>query len=297
VAHLADTLNEEITLGPLHARVTKRETDMENLKEGSSGAAVTKLQQRLKEEGFDPGVIDGKFGPATEAALLAYQKSEGLTADGIAGPRTLAALKLGAATVPLDQPPPDITDTITVDQVAKMCPGAPLGNIKKFLPGVLNALKARALGDKQMVLMAIGTIRVETGRFEPLGEFQSRFNTSPNGHPFDLYDGRKDLGNRGQPDGSLFKGRGFVQLTGRANYQKFSGLLGLGNGLIDNPELANDPKIAADLLALFLKDKETRIRNALLDDDLATARKLVNGGSHGLTEFSEAYRIGNALVD
>ena len=276
-------------------RVTKRETNMENLKEGSSGAAVTKLQQRLKEEGFDPGVIDGKFGPATEAALLAYQKSEGLTADGIAGPRTLAALKLGAATVPLDQPPPDITDTITVDQVAKMCPGAPLGNIKKFLPGVLNALKARALGDKQMVLMAIGTIRVETGRFEPLGEFQSRFNTSPNGHPFDLYDGRKDLGNRGQPDGSLFKGRGFVQLTGRANYDFHGAAIGVPD-LVDDPERANEPDVAARLLASFLKTNERRIKEALLVNDLAGARRLVNGGSHGLEDFVETFRIGQHLL-
>ena len=73
--------------------------------------------------------------------------------------------------------------------------------------------------------------------------------------------------------------------------------LGLGNALIDNPELANDPKIAADLLALFLKDRESAIRRALSDDDLAGARRLVNGGSHGLGVFTEAYRVGNAVLD
>jgi peptidoglycan L-alanyl-D-glutamate endopeptidase CwlK len=267
---------------------------MANLKEGSSGPEVTKLQQWLKDKGFDPGAIDGRFGPGTEAAVIAFQRSEGLVADGIAVRGTLAMLA-GAPPLPEEQPQ-DVTHQATVDQVAKMCPLAPVGNIKKHLPEVLSALKQRALGDKEMVLMAIGTIRAETGRFEPLSEFKSRFNTSPNGHPFDLYDNRKDLGNRGQPDGAAFKGRGFVQLTGRANYQKFSAQLGLGNGLVDNPELANDPKIAADLLALFLKDKEGRIRDALLHDDLPAARKLVNGGSHGLTEFSEAYRIGKALL-
>lgn len=267
---------------------------MTNLKEGSSGPEVEALQQRLKGKGFDPGAIDGKFGHGTEAALMAFQKSEGLSADGIAGPSTLA--KLAGQPMPPAQPPHDITDQVTVNQVAKMCPAAPLGNIKKYLPDVLTALKQRGLGDKHMVLMAIGTIRAETGRFEPLSEFKSRFNSSPNGHPFDLYDGRKDLGNRGEPDGNSFKGRGFVQLTGRANYQKFSGQLGLGNSLVDNPELANDPKVAADLLALFLKDREARIRDALLDDDLKTARKAVNGGSHGLIEFSEAYRVGNAII-
>jgi peptidoglycan hydrolase-like protein with peptidoglycan-binding domain len=267
---------------------------MANLKEGSSGPEVTNLQQLLKEKGFDPGVIDGKFGPGTEAAVMAFQRSEGLTGDGIAGRQTLA--KLAGETPAPDQQPQDITDQVTVDRVAKMCPFAPLGNIKKYLPDVLTTLKQRGLGDKQMVLMAIGTIRAETGRFEPISEFKSRFNTSPNGHPFDLYDKRKDLGNRGEPDGNSFKGRGFIQLTGRANYQKFSSQLGLGTGLVDNPELANDAKVAADLLALFLKDKETRIRAALRDGDLAAARKLVNGGHHGLTEFSETYRIGDAVL-
>jgi peptidoglycan L-alanyl-D-glutamate endopeptidase CwlK len=149
---------------------------------------VARLQQQLKEKGFDPGAIDGKFGPGTEAALIAFQKSEGLVADGIAGPQTMAALA-GEPTAPA-QPPPDITGEVTVNQVAKMCPFAPIGNIKKYLPDVLAALARRALGDKPMVLMAIGTIRAETGGFEPISEFTSRFNTSPNGHPFDLYDNR-----------------------------------------------------------------------------------------------------------
>jgi peptidoglycan L-alanyl-D-glutamate endopeptidase CwlK len=270
---------------------------MGNLKEGSSGPEVVRLQQRLKDKGFDPGALDGKFGPGTEAALIGFQKSEGMAADGIAGPQTLATLDLAGASPAAHQELQNITHHVTVNHVSKMCPGAPLGNIKEYLPCVLQALVERNLGDRQMVLMAIGTIRAETGRFEPLDEGKSRYNTSPNGHPFDLYDNRRDLGNRGRPDGNDFKGRGFVQLTGRANYQRFSVQLGLGNGLVDNPKLANDPKVAADLLALFLKDKEARIRKALLDDDLRGARKLVNGGSHGLAEFSEAYRIGHALLD
>jgi len=266
---------------------------MANLREGACGPEVSELQSRLKEHGFDPGKIDSKFGPGTEAAVIAFQKSEGLVADGIAGPQTMA--KLGFAVAP-SEPLEDITDRVTVPVVSKMCPGAPLGNIKRFLPDVLRALGRFELGDKVMVLMAIATIRVETGGFDPISEGKSRFNTSPNGHPFDLYDNRKDLGNRGRPDGNDFKGRGFVQLTGRANYQKFGEQLHLGDELVTNPGKANDPEIASDLLALFIKDKEARIREALSDGDLRTARKLVNGGSHGLVEFSESYKIGNALL-
>lgn len=266
------------------------------LKEGSSGPEVEKLQQQLKAKGFDPGFIDSQFGPGTEAAVIAFQKSEGLAADGIVGPGTLAALGLQAGAA-IEGPPEDVTDKVTTNLVSKMCPGAPVGNIKAYLPKVLEALKERGLGDRPMVLMAIGTIRAETGAFEPLSEYKSRYNTSPNGHPFDLYDNRRDLGNRGKPDGSAFKGRGFVQLTGRANYQTFSEQLGLGRGLIDNPELANDPKVAADLLALFMKSREAKIRDALSDGDLPRARRLVNGGSHGLAEFTESYRIGKAILE
>jgi peptidoglycan L-alanyl-D-glutamate endopeptidase CwlK len=111
-----------------------------------------------------------------------------------------------------------------------------------------------------------------------------------------LYDHRTDLGNQGPPDGDRFKGRGFVQLTGRSNYRLHGNAIGLGTQLIDNPDLANDPEIASKLLASFLKNKEQGIRSALAADDLATARKLVNGGSHGLDVFSSAYRTGRGLI-
>jgi putative chitinase len=203
----------------------------------------------------------------------------------------VAALSPGAAHGP------DITGNIIVAAVSKMCPGAPLGNIQANLPPILEALSALTLGDKPMVLMAIGTIRAETAGFAPISEGKSHFNTSPNGRPFDKYDSRKDLGNRGAPDGANFKGRGFVQLTGRFNYEKYDEELGLGLRLVNNPELANTPKIAAELLARFLKDKEKKIRAALDNHDLSYARKLVNGGSHGVTEFSDAFNTGKRIIN
>lgn len=62
------------------------------LKLGSSGPQVKNLQQRLKELGFDPNGVDGKFGAGTQSAVIAFQKANGLTADGKVGPTTLAAL-------------------------------------------------------------------------------------------------------------------------------------------------------------------------------------------------------------
>ena len=67
---------------------------MENLLVGSSGSDVIKLQQRLKEMGFYCGAIDGIFSDTTEAAVKAFQDSEGLSADGIVGFSTQAALGL-----------------------------------------------------------------------------------------------------------------------------------------------------------------------------------------------------------
>jgi putative chitinase len=267
---------------------------MSVLKLDSRGDDVVTLQRLLKARGFDPGAPDGDFGPGTEAAVIAFQKSEGLTPDGIVGPQTLN--KLGMPAAPPHAPAADVTAKVTAAQVARMFPQTPIGNINTNLPFVLQAMHNANLGDKPMLLMALGTIRAETGSFEPISEGRSRFNTSPSGHPFDLYDNRRDLGNRGTPDGNRFKGRGFVQLTGRANYTTYSDKLRMGTDLVDDPDKANDPTIASQLLAFFLKDKEQRIRSALDTGDLAAARKLVNGGSHGLSDFSDAYHSGERVL-
>jgi peptidoglycan L-alanyl-D-glutamate endopeptidase CwlK len=176
------------------------------LKLDSRGTDIMALQQALKARGFDPGVPDGDFGPGTEAAVIAFQKSEGLTPDGIVGPQTLDRLGMPAAPSAARV---DITANVTSAQVSRMFPQAPISNIKTNLPFVLQAMHNANLGDKPMLLMALATIRAETASFEPISEGRSRFNSSPNGHSFDLYDNRQDLGNRGAPDGNRFKGRGF----------------------------------------------------------------------------------------
>ena len=96
-----------------------------------------------------------------------------------------------------------------------------------------------------MLLMALATIRAESEGFAPVPEAPSRFNTSPHGHPFDLYDHRRDLGNLGMPDGERFRGRGFVQLTGRTNYQRYGEAVGLGDRLARAPDRALEPALAA----------------------------------------------------
>jgi peptidoglycan hydrolase-like protein with peptidoglycan-binding domain len=65
------------------------------LRPGSEGPVVTLVQHRLLELGFRPGAKDGHYGDATYAAVMAFQKHEGLEPDGHAGPITLAALDAG----------------------------------------------------------------------------------------------------------------------------------------------------------------------------------------------------------
>ncbi|MDJ0660966.1 MAG: peptidoglycan-binding protein [Crocosphaera sp.] len=262
-----------------------------NLKKGARGDRVKALQDALRNKGFDPGLSDGIFGNGTESAVIAFQKSEGLLADGIAGPQTLGALAMDVID---DDKRPDATAKFTVTVVSDMFPSTPIGNIKKHLPFVLSALKKLALGDQEMILMALGTIRAETEGFIPIDEFKSRFNTPPGGPPYSLYDNRTDLGNRGPTDGADFKGRGFIQLTGRANYTTIGSQI--GKDLVGNPNLANDPEIAATILATFLKNKERLIRGDLMINDLRMARRRVNGGSHGLDRFTDAFNIGQRLT-
>ena len=64
------------------------------LRQGSQGEEVRLLQQVLKDKGYYMGAIDGVFGGGTKSAVQAFQSAKGLTADGIAGQRTLTALSL-----------------------------------------------------------------------------------------------------------------------------------------------------------------------------------------------------------
>jgi peptidoglycan L-alanyl-D-glutamate endopeptidase CwlK len=58
------------------------------------------------------------------------------------------------------------------------------------------------------------------------------------------------------------------------------------------PELANEPALASDILAALLAARRQAIKQALVESDLVRARRLVNGGRHGLDRFAAAYAIG-----
>jgi hypothetical protein len=63
------------------------------LKPGAQGAQVKLLQRALKRLGYSAGVVDGVYGPSTQAALVRFQKASALATDGVLGPKTLQAIK------------------------------------------------------------------------------------------------------------------------------------------------------------------------------------------------------------
>ncbi len=78
----------------------------ESVREGAVSYKVADIQRELRIKGFYQGAMDGKFGATTTAALISFQKSQGLNADGIAGIKTWAALMRKSPTVVVPPPTP-----------------------------------------------------------------------------------------------------------------------------------------------------------------------------------------------
>lgn len=255
--------------------------------QGSQGAEVRRIREAVVRElgaaaDLFQGLAKGDLFDATlEAAVRQWQSGVGLMPDGIVGPLALQALKL--------QVWPALQVPFSTTAVQALFPATKPVNISRHWPHVAAALQAWDLCEREMVLAALGTIRAETEGFVPISEGVSKYNTAPGCAAFNLYDTRHDLGNASPGDGARFKGRGFVQLTGRDNYRRFGELLGID--LIARPDLANAPEVAAALLAAFLADRHDKLHAALVKPDLAKARKLVNGGIHGLDRFGSVFAL------
>lgn len=94
------------------------------------------------------------------------------------------------------------------------------------------------------------------------------------------YEGRKDLGNTQPGDGKRYKGRGPIQLTGRANYREYGRALGID--FERHPELVATPSVG---LIVALRYWERKGLNALADgDDIVTITLRINGGKNGLDD-------------
>jgi predicted chitinase len=241
-----------------------------------SGPGVKAVQQQLKAQGYLTGAADGIFGPATAEAVKAFQRDHGLEADGIVGPQTRQMLAQGKpqpAKTPVS--PGGAPATIAAESVATIL-GCPVDNVRTHWPALQQALAECGLADRPSTIAALATIGTEVSSFAPINEFGG------NSHFTKMYEGRKDLGNTHPGDGARYHGRGFIQLTGRANYRSYGQKLGVP--LEANPELALDPAVSARILATYMSDHNLGALAA--KGDWQGVRRGVNGGLNGWDRFA-----------
>ena len=101
------------------------------------------------------------------------------------------------------------------------------------------------------------------------------------------YEGRRDLGNTQPGDGKRYKGRGFIQITGRANYRTYGSKL--GQPLEANPTLASNPEIAAQVAISYWK---TIVAPRVSDfSATTTVTRLINGGTNGLDDRLKYFKL------
>ncbi len=106
------------------------------------------------------------------------------------------------------------------------------------------------------------------------------------------YEGRRDLGNTQAGDGKRFKGRGPIQLTGRANYKRYGELLGVD--LINNPLLAATPEVGFRTASLYWQKNDL---NTLADKQwFKTITKRINGGFNGLADRIKYYNRAKSVL-
>ena len=105
-------------------------------------------------------------------------------------------------------------------------------------------------------------------------------------HDGSNYEGRSDLGNTRAGDGKRYKGRGYIQLTGRANYTHYGKKLGVD--LVNNPELAKRPDIAADVAVAYWNERVDRA--AAASGDIRTVTRNINGGYNGLADRKSKFK-------
>lgn len=264
------------------------------LKRGSKGAAVRELQTLLNARGRSLNV-DGDFGPATEAAVRAFQEQRGLTVDGIVGKQTWAALG--------KEDRPATSALITREVLAKVFPNARADIVAAIVEGAAE-IAAAGITTPLRAAHFLAQIGPETGGLRLIEESlnysvagllstfgRHRISAADcerlgrrTGHPADqpaianlVYGGdwgRKNLGNTEPGDGWRYRGSGLMQTTGRANYRRA--------GAEANPEALRQPGPALTSALKFWTDNRL---NALADrDDVTAVRKAVNGGSNGLDE-------------
>jgi predicted chitinase/peptidoglycan hydrolase-like protein with peptidoglycan-binding domain len=260
------------------------------------GPRVVELQRKL-------GVpADGEFGPQTEAAVIAYQRSKGLEADGVAGPVTLRSLGLFITPAgPVTPPPPLSVTGGLVAEVLWRIAGRPsrmtLARYNELLPLLRMCLADCGCHSVNRRAMWFGQMFHESGALYYKREIADGA----------AYEGRDDLGNNQPGDGRRFRGRGFVQLTGRANVTAFSkwmysrGKCPTPLWFVDHPEQMETDENAFAVVTYYWTIARPKLNLYADERDMISATRAINGGTNGIADrqlyYDRAQTEGDRLLD
>ena len=179
---------------------------------------------------------------------------------------------------------------ITDDQLKQVMPNLLAAKRALYLPHLSAAMTAYAIDTPLRCAAFIAQLAHESGEFRWMEEIwgptaaQQRYEP-----PSDL---AVKLGNTQAGDGKRFKGRGPIQITGRFNYAKFGGLLGLD--LVADPALAATPEVAFATTGLYWQRNGL---NELADArDFVTITRRINGGTNGLADRQMYYERAKAVL-
>jgi len=171
---------------------------------------------------------------------------------------------------------------VTAGQLKMIMPGARDEDVAAFLVPLNRAMAEYGINTAERKAAFIGQIAVESGQLRYRHELASG----------EAYEGRAGLGNTSPGDGPRYKGRGLIQLTGRANYKRLGKALGLA--LEDDPDLAALPENSANIAAYYFS---SRGLNALADaGNFREITRRVNGGFNGLEARTRFYNSGLATL-
>lgn len=157
------------------------------------------------------------------------------------------------------------------------------GNISKgkeeYRRALWAAMAKHGITSKNEVAAFLSQIGVESGNLKWTEELASGA----------AYEGRRDLGNTQPGDGVRFKGRGLIQLTGRANYTAFAKAMNRPD-ILQNPSIVSkDPMLAVES-AIYYWNSRKGLRQAAQAGDIDKVSRLVNGGTNGLNDRRAYFR-------
>lgn len=177
---------------------------------------------------------------------------------------------------------------VNVEKLIRAIPEGYRSHARKHWPSIVAEAQKQGIKDKGALAYILATTVHESGAGKYMEEIASG----------SAYEGRSDLGNNRPGDGVRFKGRGYVQITGRNNYTNWGKKLGIN--LVGNPELAERPEIAAKILVGGMKSGSFTGRGldryfAGSKNDFVGARAIVNGSDKAGTFAATAQAILRAM--